>query len=387
MDRPASAVTRAPRNLKQAAQLKQTTIDKKPSPKPPAKLKGPAKVPTVRKPRTMTPKDLDISLTVGIPGEDVSNETFEKLVAFVEEKARMRIICFERGDAHLLLHIQGMLSIKSSSMRMLKQEIRKAIGWAEDGSLGGSICVKSLKDKSLHTVVGIIGYCLKDEKEAHFRMFKKNITEVQMEEGRRMHWIHGASEIKNRLQLTPKNVLTRALQFRKYRAKSPIATTFRKCLKQMLRSGQFIPALKWISMPTLTPAETIKRTEKLWKACVSPDTVTMNDVDHIFFGYNRPDRYFSSTHRTELMLADARNGDVKPNPLHDDDMPELTAPDSDDNDDTDDNDNSPDPLPNRLDPAPGPQQRMEAVIRHPTNATEDEDCKEIIDIDAWKQSR
>ncbi|KAL3694966.1 hypothetical protein R1sor_008617 [Riccia sorocarpa] len=47
---------------------------------------------------------------------------------------------------------------------------------------------------------------------------------------------------------------------------------------------------------------------------------------------SRPDRYFSSTHRTELMIADARNGDIKPNLLHDDDMPQLEADDSDDND-------------------------------------------------------
>ncbi|KAL3685572.1 hypothetical protein R1sor_003594 [Riccia sorocarpa] len=193
MDNLVSADIKRPRNIKQEARLKQTTIDKMPPPKLPAKLKGTAKPPTVRKPRTVTPKELDISLTVGIPGQDVSNETFDKLAAFIEENARMGMICFERGDAHLLLHIQGMLCIKSSSTRMLKQQIRKAIGWADEGPVGGCICVKSLKDKGLHMIVGIIGYCLKDEKEAHFRMFQKNVAQAQMEEGRRMHWIHGAS--------------------------------------------------------------------------------------------------------------------------------------------------------------------------------------------------
>ncbi|KAL3680189.1 hypothetical protein R1sor_023145 [Riccia sorocarpa] len=346
---------------KEEARLKQTTIDKMPPPKLPAKLKGTAKSPTVRKPRTVTPKELDISLTVGIPGQDVSNETFDKLAAFIEENARMGMICFERGDAHLLLHIQGMLCIKSSSTRMLKQQIRKAIGWADEGPVGGCICVKSLKDKGLHTIVGIIGYCLKDEKEAHFRMFQKNVTQAQMEEGRRMHWIHGASEIKNRLQLTPQNVLTRVLQFRKYRARSPVSTTFRKCLKLMLQTGQFIPALKWTSIPQLSPELTIKRTERLWMSCVAPQTVSMDDVDQIFFGYLRADRYYTSTHRTELMLMDARNGDVKVNPLHDPDMPMLEA-ENDDNDDPED-------------------VTTKTTITAAEN--EDENCEEIVDVDAY----
>ncbi|KAL3687149.1 hypothetical protein R1sor_013458 [Riccia sorocarpa] len=41
-----------------------------------------------------------------------------------------------------------------------------------------------------------------------------------------MHAIYGASEYKNRLELTPANVLGRALQFRRYRMKNPVSITF-----------------------------------------------------------------------------------------------------------------------------------------------------------------
>ncbi|KAL3687947.1 hypothetical protein R1sor_014256 [Riccia sorocarpa] len=87
-------------------------------------------------------------------------------------------------------------------------------------------------------------------------------------------------------------------------------------------------------MPTLSP--------ELWMSCVAPQTVTIDDVDQIFFSYVGPDRYFTSTHRTELMLMDARNSDVKVNPLHDPDMPMLEAendyddPDDDPDDEHDD---------------------------------------------------
>ncbi|KAL3691585.1 hypothetical protein R1sor_005236 [Riccia sorocarpa] len=94
---------------------------------------GPSK-PT-RKPRTVTAKDLDLSITVGKAGEDVSGETFDKLADFIDKNAKMGIISFERGDDHLLLHIQGMISIKSSSTRMVNAQIRQAIGWEDDGPL------------------------------------------------------------------------------------------------------------------------------------------------------------------------------------------------------------------------------------------------------------
>ncbi|KAL3686764.1 hypothetical protein R1sor_013073 [Riccia sorocarpa] len=145
---------------------------------------GPSK-PT-RKPKTVAAKDLDVSITVGIPGEDVSGETFDKLAEFMEQNPKMSIIALER------------------------------------------VCVRSLKDKGLHTVIGIIGYCLKDEKEEHF---KKNISLKQMEEGRRMHSMYC---MEPQLQLTPTSVLTRALQYRKYRARSPVSTTFRKCIREMI---------------------------------------------------------------------------------------------------------------------------------------------------------
>ncbi|KAL3684223.1 hypothetical protein R1sor_002245 [Riccia sorocarpa] len=268
---------------------------------------------------------------------------------------------------------------------MLKQEIRKAIGWAEEGPPGGSICIKSLRDKGLHTIVGIIGYCLKDEKEEHFRVFHKNVTERQMDEGRRMHGIYNASEFKNRLQLTPMNVLTRALQFRKYRARSPVPTTFRKCLKQMIQSGQYIPALKWTSMPTLSPHKTIKRTEKLWTACVAPEKITIHDIDEIFFGYRSKERYWNFSHPTKHMIADARTGRKPPEDDSDDDpMSPLEADDTDSVKPTDERayyrsiydtlHAIPTVNPVQAKPVPEP----EAV----PNADDDYDCQDFLDMDS-----
>ncbi|KAL3693484.1 hypothetical protein R1sor_007135 [Riccia sorocarpa] len=150
---------------------------------------GPSKA--TRKPRTFAAKNLDVSITVGIAGEDVARETFDKLASFIDKNSKMGIISFERGDTHPLLHIQCMISIKSYNTRMLKSQIKKVICWEDDGPLGGSICVRSLRDKGylLHTIVRIIGYCLKDEKEEHFRLFQKKYH-AKADGGRNTNGLH-----------------------------------------------------------------------------------------------------------------------------------------------------------------------------------------------------
>ncbi|KAL3677517.1 hypothetical protein R1sor_027465 [Riccia sorocarpa] len=261
------------------------------------------KIPKAATPKRKTePKEFNISLTLGIAGVDAPGEIFDKLKTYLEEKATMTIMAFERGDAHLLLHIQSMFTIRTTSTRKLKEDIRAAVGWKDTASLGNSLCVRSLKEKGLHTTTGLIGYCLKDEREPHFRLYTKNITEKQMEEGRRVHFIYGASEYKNKVQLTPANVLLCALQYRRYRTKSPISVSFRNCFKQMVRSGQYMPGLKWATMKPMSQLHV----ERIWQGCVAPETITITDVDYILFGSSHNDRYFSSSHRMELLIAEAR---------------------------------------------------------------------------------
>ncbi|KAL3683672.1 hypothetical protein R1sor_001694 [Riccia sorocarpa] len=172
-------------------------------------------------------------------------------------------------------------------------------GWDDDCPIGASICAKSVKNSGLHTFTGLIGYCLKDEKEEHFRMYQKNISEQQMEERRMRHVIYEAIEYKNRLEITPNNVLARALQFRKYRAHSPVSISFVGCLREMMNCGQYLTALRWL----LVPLVCMSRAEKLWQMACSPDGVSVADVKEVYFSYVVPERYFSrSSHPGELQI-------------------------------------------------------------------------------------
>ncbi|KAL3677472.1 hypothetical protein R1sor_027420 [Riccia sorocarpa] len=174
-----------------------------------------ARAVTMKKPKAIAakrktePKEFNISLTLGIAGVDVPGKIFDKLQNYLEEKATMAIMAFERGDAHLLLHIQSMFTIKTTSTLKLKEDIRAAVGWKDTASLG-----------------------------------------------------------------TP-------------------------C---MIRSGQYMPGLKWATMKPMSQL----RVERIWQACVAPETITVTDTDYILFGQSHNDRYFSSSHRMELLIAEAR---------------------------------------------------------------------------------
>ncbi|KAL3681384.1 hypothetical protein R1sor_024340 [Riccia sorocarpa] len=135
---------------------------------------------------------------IGQIGTDIDPQVFEQMARFVDEHADMGMIAVERGVSQLQLHIQGMLCLKSSSVRSLKDDIKTAISWQENAEAGASMCIKSLKQKGLHTVLGMVGYCHKDENELHYRAFHKNISDEQIEVGKKHYVIHGACAYKTK---------------------------------------------------------------------------------------------------------------------------------------------------------------------------------------------
>ncbi|KAL3688960.1 hypothetical protein R1sor_015269 [Riccia sorocarpa] len=122
-----------------------TILDRVHAEPPPLKktLKVPAKA-ARKKPEA---KLQQVSITVGIVGEDISQATFADMKCFMESRATVGLIALERGDATLQLHIQGVLALLSTSTKAVKQDIMEAIGWKSNCPLGGAVCVKALTKK------------------------------------------------------------------------------------------------------------------------------------------------------------------------------------------------------------------------------------------------
>ncbi|KAL3700532.1 hypothetical protein R1sor_018554 [Riccia sorocarpa] len=236
-------------------------------------------------------KELEISLTVGQTGRDLEDSVFDKLAIFLEKEASMALIALERGDSQLQLHIQAIVAVKTSSLKAFKTDVAAALDWDERWPPCGTICAKSVKNNGLHTFTGLVGYCLKDEHEIHFRVWSKNVTEIQKEQGRKMHIIYGSSVYKNRVEITPSNILGRALQYRKYNARHPLTVSFRGCLRQMMNPGQYLASLRWI----LSPPMSIPRAETVWKIATNPSMVDVLDIEEVFFDAWQKGRYFNET--------------------------------------------------------------------------------------------
>ncbi|KAL3691591.1 hypothetical protein R1sor_005242 [Riccia sorocarpa] len=275
--------------------------------------KGPTKVAAPRKPpaKKAETKVFQVSVTIGIIGQDISLRTFEDLKRFADRRASIAVASLERGDATLCLHIQSVMVLESTSTWAIKVEISQQLGWASHCPVGGAICIKALTNKGLHTLPGMIGYCIKDEKELHYQLYSKNVTEAQFEEGRRRYLILGACDYKNQVELTPYNILARAMQFRKHRVSNPIGISMRGCIRQMMLSGHYYPSLRWLFSLTVSRI----RAETLWRLATQPESTKPVDVDEVYFGFRPPKRYFyqpdESFHHTRV-FPDPDQGRMPP---------------------------------------------------------------------------
>ncbi|KAL3691003.1 hypothetical protein R1sor_004654 [Riccia sorocarpa] len=251
----------------------------------------------VKKPmkaRKAVMKHMEMSITVSITGGDVSLDLFPLLKQFVDEQCEAGLFAVERGGSLLKLHFQRLFVLQCSSAVDVKRRITDAIGWQSTRPVGGGVCVKKLTNKGIHTFIGMVGYCLNDHQEIHFQVCMKGISDVVRREGMQLFTFYGANDTKNRVKLNPNNIVTRTLQYNKYVCRHPLWTSFRGCLQRMFTGGHYAPSTTWLINKGLDKT----RIASMWKAYVQPGTLTMADIDKIFFWMPRayPSHYIEGLH-------------------------------------------------------------------------------------------
>ncbi|KAL3676588.1 hypothetical protein R1sor_026536 [Riccia sorocarpa] len=255
--------------------------------------------------RKSTPlKRMELSVTLSVAGVDISPAVFPLLQDFLQTHCETGVFTVERGGSLLNLHVQGVIAMLCSSAVDAKKQLTAAVGWTNHRPVGAGICVKKLTNKGIHTFVGMVGYCLKDRHELHFRVCMKNITEAVQREGMMLCTFYGATDMKNRVELNPNNVMQRALQFNKYLSHHPLGTSFRGCLRRMVVGGHYTPSTTWLINKGLDRS----RTTALWMCYIQPGAVTLADIDQVFFWMPRiqPSRYIETTvPGLQMLKADA----------------------------------------------------------------------------------
>lgn len=100
----------------------------------------------------------------------------------IEEECIFGLRSVERGGALMHTYFQMLWKGNFSSLPVLNQKIKICLGRNECPLTSHALSCKRLRDKGLHTFLGIVGFCLKDNVEEHFEFVHHNVSMDNMNE-------------------------------------------------------------------------------------------------------------------------------------------------------------------------------------------------------------
>ena len=124
----------------------------------------------------------------------------------------------------------------------------------------------------------MIGYCLKDEGQAHFQTFVKAFSQEELQAGRNSYNVVSATYLLGKSKITKANATLLAWGFlhSELAGLSP-APGFRRILLWMINSGEFVPGPQWVTPGTgkvLDPG----MIDIAWRIWSNPKTINMADI-------------------------------------------------------------------------------------------------------------
>ncbi|KAL3679806.1 hypothetical protein R1sor_022762 [Riccia sorocarpa] len=217
----------------------------------PASLQMMVTKPPAKRRKSAPLKRIELSVTLSVAGADISPAVFPLQQDFLQSHCETGVFAVERGGSLLNLHVQGVIAMLCSSAVDAKKQLTAAVGWADERPV---------------------------------------------------------ADMKNRVELNPKNVMQRALQYNKYLSHHPLGTSFRGCLRRMVVGGHYTPSTTWLINKGLDRT----RTAALWRCYIQPGAVTLADVDQVFFWMPpiQPSRYIQTTVPGMQMLTADALGDM-----------------------------------------------------------------------------
>jgi len=130
------------------------------------------------------------SITIGMAGTDIPMEAFDLIMRWLDAFCVRGLYATERGKKDRLLHLQGACEIRAPPKEdkghlMVSATLREYLKIKPGG--GWKIMVKYFAAKQ--TPALMIGYCLKDWKQAWFNVACKGISEKDMAKARHDYMI------------------------------------------------------------------------------------------------------------------------------------------------------------------------------------------------------
>ena len=192
------------------------------------------------------------------------------------------LIGVEYGSVEFRRHMQCVLETRDfTSAAAINHSIRRAVGWV--GLKTCRICVKSLVQRGIHTFHGMVGYCSKYQYDATadkpFTMFHEGLNDADFTRAREQ-FLQWGKPNKNRVELTPANLIDKATMFASVKLRGVNAPDFCKTVGTMLASGNYTLSSQWAKANSGLDADA---TELVWKAHTNLAAFTGEDLGRLIF--------------------------------------------------------------------------------------------------------
>ena len=126
-----------------------------------------------------------------------------------------------------------------SSLLVLNKKIKVCLVWDDHPLMGHVVPCKRLRDKELHTFLGMVGYCMKDNMEEHFEFVHHNVSSYDMNEGKMEYAKFSKVSLKNHVNLFDSNILQWAHQRARFHMEKHPGISLLGVLFHMCKSEQF----------------------------------------------------------------------------------------------------------------------------------------------------
>lgn len=124
-----------------------------------------------------------------------------------------------------------------TSLPMLSKKIKVCFGWDESPPTNHVVSCKSLRNKGLHTYLGMVGYCMKDNGEECLEFVHTTVTMEDMNEDKMEYAKFGKVGLKNHANLSHSNILRKAHQWDHFFMKKHLGVSLYSTLFYMWIKG------------------------------------------------------------------------------------------------------------------------------------------------------
>ena len=102
----------------------------------------------------------------------------------MEGKYIVGLCSIEGGGALTHKHFQMMIKGNFTIHAVLSKKIKVCLGWDVSPLMGCAISCKKSRDEGLHTFLGMMGHCMKDNDKEHFEFVHYNVSADDMNNGK-----------------------------------------------------------------------------------------------------------------------------------------------------------------------------------------------------------